>query len=361
MMSLKAGNGKKTKISFEETQHTLLQPIEKDLDDDKNDKENTKEEEKEINEAVTMKIDEIDFEALKSLEKEGIGMSFLENLQELYNQGELNSSRDTKSNNGKASNHNRKVMQALTDDKKDTVEQPEYMDTEVEQSKDNLAGKINKIEKEIEELEREIDEMVDNESVIVKKKKQRGKKVKKAKVENKNVDKTSSKVTESDKVSDKKGKHGKRSSRNETHAYNCEKCSFKGKSKNGLIIHKKRIHKIKQKCDECEFEADKLRYITLHKRKHAAEPQFECPICFKKYPQDSSLTRHKRSAHGPNGNNTCEKCQQTFKLKETLRVHMGRIHKEGSFKKKEHRCETCNYVTDRLGCLTKHIVKKHAK
>ena len=56
MMSLKAGNGKKTKISFEETQHTSLQPVEKDLDDDKNDKENTEEEEKEINEAIPMKV-----------------------------------------------------------------------------------------------------------------------------------------------------------------------------------------------------------------------------------------------------------------------------------------------------------------
>ena len=206
-----------------------------------------------------------------------------------------------------------------------------------------------------------MDEKVYNGSVMFRKKKQREEKVERVEVENKRVGKTSSNVGKSEKVSDIEGKHAKRISSNENHAYNCDKCSFKGKNKNGLTVHKKIIHKIKHKWDECEFEADVLRYITLHKRKHATEPQFECPICFEKYQQDSSLTRHKRSAHGPDGNNTCAKCKQTFKLKQTLRVHLGRVHNEGSFKKKEYRCASCNYVTDRLGCLTKHIEKNHAK
>ena len=156
-------------------------------------------------------------------------------------------------------------------------------------------------------------------------------------------------------------KHAEGISSNENHAYDCDMCSFKGKNKNSLNVHKRLKHKIKHKCDECEFEAEVLRYVTLHQRQTHSTEQLECPICFAKYQHNTSLTRHKRSAHGPDGNHICEKCNQAFKLKETLRVHLGRIHGEGSFKKQVLKCDLCTYKTDRLGCLTKHIEKNHKK
>ena len=333
-MSLEAGDGKRTNIYGD------------------SDKGATREEEKEVNEVFQEK-DEINFESLKSLENDGIDMSFLGNLQEQYKHRGLGSSRDTKSDNGKASSSGRKVIPAPNDDKEDTLEKTEGNDNDEVQNKGSLA-RPNK-------RKREMDDKAYNGSLMVMKKKQREEKVERVEVLNERVGKNNSNVGKSKKVSDKEVKHAKGISSNESHAYNCDKCSFKGKNKNGLNVHKRLIHKIKHKCDECEFEADVLRYVTLHQSTHATEPQFECPICFEKYQHDTSLTRHKRSAHGPDGNNTCEKCRQTFKLKQNLRVHLGRVHNEGSFKKKEYRCDSCNYVTDRRGCLTKHIEKYHKK
>ena len=194
-------------------------------------------------------------------------------------------------------------------------------------------------------------------SLMVMKKKQREEKdtkLEQVEVLNEKV----GKVGKSEKVSDKDVRQTKEVSSNENHAYDCDMCSFRGKNKNSLNVHKRLKHKIKHKCDECEFEAEVLRYVTLHQRKtHSTE----CPICFGKYQHNSSLTRHKRSAHGQNGNHICERCNQAFKLKETLRVHLGRIHGEGSFKKQVLKCDLCTYKTDRLGCLTKHIEKNHKK
>ena len=117
------------------------------------------------------------------------------------------------------------------------------------------------------------------------------------------------------------------------------------------------------KCEECEYEMEILRYLTLHQRTHAPGQQFECGVgeCPKKFRHDTSLTRHKTSVHGSGGNNKCKKCKQTFTIKENLRIHLGRVHNEGSYKKKTYHCDSCSYVTDRLYCLEKHIKKNHEK
>ena len=278
------------------------------------------------------------------------------------------STKATKSDNGKASSSGRKVIPAPTVDKEDTREKTEEKDADEIQSKDSPAMPNNK-------RRREIDEKACDDSLMVMKKKRgdekntRGKpvevlkeKVGKSNSNDKELEEANDKDAERDTTS-KDIKHAGRMSSDMKHTYSCDKCPFKGKNKNSLTSHRRQIHGIMHKCEECEYETKTLRYLTLHQNTHAPGQQFECGIeeCLKKFRHNTSLTRHKTSVHGSGGNNKCEKCKRIFALKANLGRHLRRIHNEGSYKKRTYHCNSCSYVTDRSYCLTKHIEKNHKK
>ena len=255
----------------------------------------------------------------------------------------------------------------VTDDK-DFLEKTEEKDADEIQSKDSPAMPNNK-------RRREIDEKACDDSLMVMKKKRgnekntRGKpvevlkeKVGKSNSNDKELEEANDKDAERDTTS-KDIKHAGRMSSDMKHTYSCDKCPFKGKNKNSLTSHRRQIHGIMHKCEECEYETKTLRYLTLHQNTHAPGQQFECGIeeCLKKFRHDTSLTRHKTSVHGSGGNNKCEKCKRIFALKANLGRHLRRIHNEGSYKKRTYHCNSCSYVTDRSYCLTKHIEKNHKK
>ena len=157
----------------------------------------------------------------------------------------------------------------------------------------------------------------------------------------------------------------KKVSNDEKHTYSCDNCSFKGKNKNSFTTHKRRAHGTIHKCKECKFFTRILRRLTLHERKHVDSQiqQFECVVgeCPKKYRQDTRLSRHKTREHGAGGNHTCKNCNKVFTFKEALRVHLGVIHQEGSYKKKTYYCDFCSHVNYCLYNLKKHNSLKHKK
>ena len=160
-------------------------------------------------------------------------------------------------------------------------------------------------------------------------------------------------------------KNNKGVSSNDKLTYACDICPFKGKNNNNLSNHRRRIHKAMHKCKICEYETTRLTYLENHKRKHVNRQiqQFECGIgeCHKKYRQDTSLSRHKTRQHGYGGNHTCNICDKVFTIKDALRVHLGVIHQEGSYKITNYHCSLCSYVNYRLYNLKRHIESMHKK
>lgn len=282
-------------------------------------------------------------------------------------------------------------MMEVTDDK-NTLEKTEEEYTDEVQSKDSLA-RPNK-------RRRERDDKACNGSLMVMKKKQRKEKntrVEQVEVLNEKADKSDSNGTEildndgntreSEKSEDESEDEDARSMdimyegegeeedeeekeassneeklKNEDPIYSCDICSYKDKYKSSVKRHKRAIHNDKHNCKECDFSTTIAERLKHHVLSHV-DPQiqsFKCTKCDKLFRQPSSRSRHVTKVHR-NGRHTCKICNRVFTLKETLRVHLGNIHKVGSYIKKEYPCEYCSHITYRRDALRKHISVKHKK
>ena len=66
------------------------------------------------------------------------------------------------------------------------------------------------------------------------------------------------------------------------HKHKCEKCDFKGVSRNGLDRHILDIHKDQRpyKCDLCEYASDRKSSLKIHvQSRHTNENPYKCDLC----------------------------------------------------------------------------------
>ncbi|XP_017773218.1 PREDICTED: transcription factor IIIA-like [Nicrophorus vespilloides] len=109
----------------------------------------------------------------------------------------------------------------------------------------------------------------------------------------------------------------------------------------------------------CNASFSKPNKLTYHIRKHNGERPFVCPEegCDKSYTNSTHLLRHKRVSHSkgkPQERFPCthDGCLKEFANKYSLKVHIGRFHKDREY---PFKCTHCNQGFFRKGQLQKHM------
>jgi len=116
--------------------------------------------------------------------------------------------------------------------------------------------------------------------------------------------------------------------------FSCYLCGFMASSDDALRGHiatehegGNRTHRVKKyQCDQCSYEASKLRM----------------------------LKQHKVSAHEAESLFLCDKCDY-----QALSPHILKVHKTSKHDRVEYRCDMCHYTTNWAANLTTHRRKKH--
>lgn len=89
-------------------------------------------------------------------------------------------------------------------------------------------------------------------------------------------------------------------------------------------MHTSAEEKYKFKCEACPMKFITVSHLKLHiEKKHEEPKEFSCEICFKTFPHQINLTRHKRTHLERKFD--CLICNAQFTRKEKLKIHM-RIH-----------------------------------
>jgi hypothetical protein len=188
----------------------------------------------------------------------------------------------------------------------------------------------------------------------------------------------------------------------QTKHVSCKFCSEE-MPQGSMTNHIKRKHKPNSKenifkCDKCQYESNLKTNLTRHKRSCTSKETkndipFVCNICFKSFTLKTNLTRHK-ILHNENRNEVafeCGICEDSFGRKDNLDKHLKHQHnitekagkvqfsdngfgvytndalkkrspikvlkKQSNIKMQE--CDSCNYKTERIPNLNRHITNIH--
>ncbi|XP_048002568.1 uncharacterized protein LOC125239116 [Leguminivora glycinivorella] len=150
----------------------------------------------------------------------------------------------------------------------------------------------------------------------------------------------------------------------------CEICYQVYKTVDDAKRHAKRVHmkpeestKMKtHKCDICEKEFTRTKYLFFHKKTHF-EKTFSCKFCHKLFKCNSHVNRHTKRVHTKprvkraDANFYCDICNKAFSKKKNLVKHI-QIH---MILKKEAPCGICNKLFRTKIDVNRHLRRIHMK
>lgn len=138
--------------------------------------------------------------------------------------------------------------------------------------------------------------------------------------------------------------------------YKCEACDYQSTQKGHLNSHTKRIHQ-KLKCFSCSICGNYFETkhgVEKHKVIHQEERELvSCPECNKEV-YTRSLKSHIKEIHFKFKTIKCDKCDNMFKRKDHLRIHIEKVHEKNYVP-----CKHCQRTFAQKGYLNKHITKVH--
>eukprot|EP00092_Neocalanus_flemingeri_P086858 GFUD01109507.1.p1 GENE.GFUD01109507.1~~GFUD01109507.1.p1 ORF type:complete len:737 (+),score=115.03 GFUD01109507.1:241-2451(+) len=150
-----------------------------------------------------------------------------------------------------------------------------------------------------------------------------------------------------------------RRTHNTTNTYKCDQCDYSSNLQKNTNRHKARNHVdpliINLNCEKCEYVATNKERLQTHVRSYHSGILHECIHCEKKYKERSKYLLHLRRDH-QGLRYKCENCAQEFTNKHTLVTHVQRDHQ--GFKIK---CEQCEHESTSQRALRFHILKTHGK
>lgn len=123
------------------------------------------------------------------------------------------------------------------------------------------------------------------------------------------------------------------------------------KTKKVIITKKTSAKERKHKCETCQKTFLGSNDLRKHQRVHTDERPYICGECDLGFKQNGTLKNHIQSKHCKlNGFYVCEICNQTFALKDRLKLHQ-RTHTG----EKPYSCELCDKKFARGGQLSQHM------
>ncbi|KAL1115398.1 hypothetical protein AAG570_007428 [Ranatra chinensis] len=129
----------------------------------------------------------------------------------------------------------------------------------------------------------------------------------------------------------------------------CDQCDYRAYKLSYMTKHI-RIHTGEKPflCDQCDYRASQLSHLKVHKRTHSGVKPFSCDQCDYTASRSTNLARHKR-IHTGEKPFLCDQCDYRASQSSHLKVHK-RTHSGV----KQFSCDQCDYTASRLGTLTRH-------
>ena len=137
--------------------------------------------------------------------------------------------------------------------------------------------------------------------------------------------------------------------------YQCSQCIYKGRQKEHLQMHVKRMHSIK-KCTECGNifkHSFALREHQLHKCLNNG--MLQCNCCSYKSIFKTQLKKHIRLEH--NSRYICSQCGKKYVHLKPFKNHQ----KNGCGSEIHYECNHCSYSTCYKNHLGRHIKSQHSE
>ena len=136
----------------------------------------------------------------------------------------------------------------------------------------------------------------------------------------------------------------------------CQQCSYTTKTTGCMHVHVKRMHMDKRihHCIICAKDFVTLTELKLHAQIHMEnrERSFQCQICSYSAHSEKALLSHAEKHLGTRFG--CDKCEQSFSCKGTLRNH-NRTKHDATFKIPVFSCSQCPKSYNSKGHLNRHI------
>ncbi len=104
-------------------------------------------------------------------------------------------------------------------------------------------------------------------------------------------------------------------------------------------------------CGQCFTHENSLK---LHYKSVHFGAKFECDQCEKSYRRQDELVKHKEIVHLGLKRHSCEKCDQKFTTKASLKLHIRWVHDKIKFE-----CQLCDKVCRREFELARHMKNVH--
>uniref|UniRef100_A0A2A4JK25 C2H2-type domain-containing protein n=1 Tax=Heliothis virescens TaxID=7102 RepID=A0A2A4JK25_HELVI len=113
--------------------------------------------------------------------------------------------------------------------------------------------------------------------------------------------------------------------------FECNDCQIVFSKKSNLDLHCQTHHQIKSKskCESCAITFKSRYCLRRHLKLKQILQENSCFKCQKKFTSKEGLAKHVKNKHTfKNVTFQCDLCSLKFKAEESLRSHLGRIHKK---------------------------------
>lgn len=148
----------------------------------------------------------------------------------------------------------------------------------------------------------------------------------------------------------------------EPYGMKCSECDEYFKFWRLLRLHLWKQHQVDMdlhSCSLCQFKADTIHKLRIHKETHSEDRPYACDVCGKGFKQFTQMRNHQiiHDEHKSDdqskwySNKQCHICSRMFANQKSLATHIDAIHN----KVKPFSCHLCDYATPRKAMLQLHI------
>ncbi|XP_060079131.1 zinc finger protein 37-like [Ylistrum balloti] len=147
------------------------------------------------------------------------------------------------------------------------------------------------------------------------------------------------------------------------HLFTCDVCGWSSNRGLNLASHKYNQHGIHHRpdkyplhqCDHagCGFKSILKHNITVHRKIHSKERQFQCDLCNASFKYKSQLICHRKTHDPDNLSFRCNVCEKAFPRQSLLNAHTKNVHEQNEL------CHLCPWKSSSRRELHIHLYRVH--